>query len=197
MRAARAVWTRRAVVAVAVNALAVFLPRAAHAQIGVTGLDGATAAPLAAGAPATVLIFTAVDCPISDRYAPEVRRLAARYAGHGVRFWLVYPNAGEQPAAVRAHATAFDYGLPAVLDTRRALADRAGATVTPEVAVFDRAGTLAYRGRIDDRYLDFGVDRPVPTTHDLADALAAVTTGRPAPVARTRAVGCAIVRHEP
>lgn len=181
----------------AAGVLAMSASGAAQAQSGVIGLDGSAVSPLTTGAPATVLIFTAVDCPISDRYAPEVRRLAARYAAAGVKVWLVYSNAGELPAAARAHATGFDYGLPVVLDPTSALADRAGATVTPEVAVFDRAGTLAYRGRIDDRYLDFGVDRPVPTTHDLADALAAVTTGRPAPVARTRAVGCAIVRHEP
>lgn len=167
------------------------------AQPLVIGLDGAPVAPLGADAPATVLLFTAVDCPISNRYAPEVRRLTARYAASGVRIWLVYANRDESPAAARAHATAFDYGLPVALDPGGVLADRAGATVTPEVAVFDRAGGLAYLGRIDDRYVDFGVDRPVPTTHDLADALEAVTAGRPVPVARTRAVGCAIVRHAP
>ncbi len=169
----------------------------AAAQPLVVGLDGAPVAPLSGDAPATVLLFTGVDCPISNRYAPAVRRLAARHAAAGVRIWLVYANVGDSPAAARAHATAFDYGLPVALDAGGVLADRAGATVTPEVAVFDRAGALAYRGRIDDRYLDFGVDRPVPTTHDLADALTAVVAGRPAPVARTRAVGCAIVRHQP
>ena len=167
------------------------------AQPLVMGLDGAPVAPLSGDTPATVLLFTAVDCPISNRYVPEVRRLAARYAAAGVHIWLVYASRGELPVAARAHATAFDYGLPVALDPGGVLADRAGATVTPEAAVFDRAGRLAYLGRIDDRYLDFGVDRPVPTTHDLADALAAVIAGRPVPVARTHAVGCAIVRHEP
>ena len=183
--------------ALVVAILGLFRGPAWAQPLAVTGLDGAPVAPLSGEARATVLLFTAVDCPISNRYAPDVRRLAARYAAVGVKIWLVYANRGESPVAARAHATAFDYGLPVALDAGGVLADRAGATVTPEVAVFDHAGTLAYRGRIDDRYLDFGVDRPVPTTHDLADALAAVTTGRPAPVTRTRAVGCAIVRHEP
>ena len=66
--------------------------------------------PLGSPGQATVLLFTAADCPISDRYAPEVRRLAARFAADGVRVWLVYANAGETPAAARAHATAFGYG---------------------------------------------------------------------------------------
>jgi len=148
-------------------------------------------------APATVLLFTAVDCPISDRYAPAVRRLAERYGAQGVRFWLVYPNAGELPAAAGAHAAAFSYGLPVALDTARVLADRAAATVTPEAAVFDRDGRLRYHGRIDDRYTDFGVDRPVPTTHDLDEALAAVVAGRVVARPEAPAVGCAIVRQRP
>ena len=180
-------------------AIALCMPPVVAAQDGVRDLAGKPARPLdlTAGTIATVLVFTAVDCPISDRYAPALQRLRDDYASRGVRFWLVYPNAGDVPAAVRAHADAFSYAMPVALDPGGVLADRAGATVTPEVAVFDRAGSLAYRGRIDDRYLDFGVDRPVPTTHDLADALAAVTAGRPVPVPRTRAVGCAIVRHAP
>lgn len=168
-----------------------------RATDGVVGLDGRPVTPLEAGASATVLVFTAVECPISGRYAPAVRRLAESFRARGVRVWLVYPNAGETPAHVRAHAAAFLPGLPVALDTARTLADRAAATVTPEAAVFDRSGRLRYHGRIDDRYLDFGVDRPVPTSHDLADALTAVLDGRPVTVSATRAVGCAIVRQQP
>ena len=163
----------------------------------VTDLDGRAVNPLAAAAPATVLIFTAVDCPISDRYAPEVRRLSAAFAERGVRTWLVYANAGESPAAARSHAAAFAYGLPVALDPDGQLATRAGAAVTPEAAVFDAAGRLAYHGRIDDRYVDFGVDRPAPTTHDLADAVTAVTAGAAVARPAAPAVGCAIVRHRP
>lgn len=169
----------------------------AHAQSGVRAPDGRVVAPIDPAAPATVLLFTAVECPISDRYAPAVRRLAERYGAKGVRFWLVYPNEGELPAAVKAHADAFSYGLPVALDTARVLADKAKVTVTPEAAVFDREGRLRYHGRIDDRYSDFGVDRPVPTTHDLDDALAAVLAGRPVARAHAPAVGCAIVRQRP
>ena len=69
--------------------------------------------------------------------------------------------------------------------------------MTPEAAVFDGVGRLAYHGRIDDRYVDFGVDRPAPTTHDLADAVTAVLAGAPVSRAAVPAVGCTIVRHRP
>jgi hypothetical protein len=168
-----------------------------RAQPAVTDLDGRAVSPFAPAAHATVLLFTAVDCPISDRYAPEIRRLSAHYAAAGVKFWQVYANAGEVPEAARTHAAAFHHALPALLDPAAQLASRARAEVTPEAAVFDASGRLAYHGRIDDRYVDFGVDRPAPTTHDLSDALADVLAGRAVVRPETRAVGCAIVRREP
>jgi hypothetical protein len=183
--------------ATALGLLLVAVGAAVAQPPALTDLDGRPVQPLGADAPATVLVFTAVDCPISDRYAPEVRRLAARFAERGVRTWVVYANAGELPAAARAHASAFAYGLPVVLDPGGVLADRAGAAVTPEAAVFDRSGRRVYRGRIDDRYVDFGVDRPAPTTHDLADAVAAALDGRTMSPDVVPAVGCAIVRHRP
>jgi hypothetical protein len=184
--------------AVAVAALALACAAVLNAQApAVSDLDGRAVAPLAPGPRATVLIFTAVDCPISDRYAPEVRRLAGRFADAGVATWIVYANAGEVPAEARAHATAFAYGLPVALDPDGHLAARADASVTPEAAVFDAAGRLVYHGRIDDRYVDFGVDRLAPTTHDLADAVTAVTTGVAVARPSVPAVGCAIVRHRP
>ena len=164
---------------------------------GITDLAHRPIAPLTGSARATVLLFTATECPISDRYAPEVRRLAARFGAAGVRFWVVYANAGEQAAAARDHAAAFGYGLPVALDPQGQLADRAGANVTPEAAVFDASGQLVYHGRIDDRYVDFGIDRREPTTHDLADAVTAVLAGAPVAHPVVPAVGCAIVRHRP
>jgi hypothetical protein len=54
------------------------------------------------------------------------------------------------------------------------------------------AGKVVYRGRIDDRYVDLGLERPAATTHDLGDALEAVMTGKPVAHPTTQAVGCYI-----
>jgi redoxin len=145
---------------------------------------------LALGLGIHVLIFTSVDCPISNRYAPDVRRLQERFAVDGVRVSLVFANPHDTPAAVRDHTKAFGYRMEIVLDPRQDLVKRTGATVTPEAAVFDRAGRLVYRGRIDDRYPELGVDRQTPTTHDLEDAVTATLAGRPVARPITRAVGC-------
>src|SRR5207249_9516148 len=45
-----------------------------------------------ASAKVFVFIFVSTDCPISNRYAPEIRRVEGKFAPAGVRFWLVYPD---------------------------------------------------------------------------------------------------------
>lgn len=137
----------------------------------------------------TVLVFTTTDCPIANRYAPEIQRLATRFDGP-VRFTLVYPVPADTDATIREHLKTFGYTLQWERDARQALVKKTGVTVTPEVAIIDSTGRLLYRGRIDDRYVDFGRDRPQPTVRDLERSLEAVVAGKPVPVAETRAVGC-------
>jgi hypothetical protein len=146
-----------------------------------------------AGTKAIVFIFTSTDCPISNRYAPEVRRIADAFAAKGVAFRLVYPNPSEDATAIRRHIS--EYAYPAAFeplrDPKLALAKFTGATVTPEAVVVAN-GNVAYRGRIDDRFVDLGRERPAPTQRDLFDALSAIVAGKPAPHATTQAVGCFI-----
>src|SRR5205823_13451055 len=102
-------------------------------------------------------------------------------------------SAAEDAKAILVHMKAYSYSnlFEPVRDPTLALAKFTGATVTPE-AVIVAAGNVAYRGRIDDRYVDLGHERPTPTQHDLVDALTAVAAGKPAPHATTQAVGCFI-----
>jgi len=146
-----------------------------------------------AGTRAIVFLFTSTDCPVSNRYAPEVRRIAERFAPQGVVFRLVYPSPAETAAAIRDHMKAFSYegATEALRDTRLALVKFSGATITPEAVVY-AGGRVVYRGRIDDRYVDLAVERPAATTHDLADALAAVIEGKAVRQPTTQAVGCFI-----
>lgn len=139
---------------------------------------------------ATVYVFTTTDCPIANRYAPEIKRLAERFRDKGVAFRLVYPVPGDSEAMVREHIGKFAYDVPFVRDVTLELVHRTGVSVTPEVAVESAKGRILYRGRIDDRYVDFGKERPAPTTHDLENALDAIVAGKPVPVRETRAVGC-------
>jgi hypothetical protein len=153
-------------------------------------LDALTAP---AGTKAIVFLFTSTDCPISNRYAPEVRRLVEAFGSKGVVFRLVYPNPSEDAKAIREHMTAYAYAgvVEGVRDPALALVKFVGATITPEAAVVV-GGRVVYRGRIDDRFVDLGRERPAPTARDLFAALTAIVAGKPAPHATTQAIGCFI-----
>jgi thiol-disulfide isomerase/thioredoxin len=151
-------------------------------------LTAANALAVPAGSVATVLVFTTSDCPISNRYAPEIQRLSKRFGN--VRFVLVYPAATDTPAVIDAHRKKFAYTIDAVRDSTQQLVKFTGVSVTPEVAVIDRNQRVVYRGRIDDRFIEFGKDRPQATERDLERALEAVVEHRPVAVRETRAVGC-------
>lgn len=166
---------------------------AEESRTEVRDLEGRPIAPLAvADARATVLLFVDPECPISNAYAPEVRRLYDEFAPRGVEFWLVYADAGRTPDDVRAHVAAFGYPMPAVRDPEHELARRAGATITPEACLFTARGELVYRGRIDDRYVDFGKQRAAPTTRDLRDAIETTLDGERPLQPWPAAIGCTI-----
>ena len=143
-----------------------------------------------------VLVFVQADCPLSNRYAPELQRLHAAFSARGVAFWLVYPDATETPDAVRRHLADYGYRMDALRDPAHALVRRSGVRVTPEAAVFAPGGRLVYRGRIDDRVVELGRVRPEASAHDLEDALEAALAGRPVRQAEVRAVGCFIADLE-
>ena len=136
----------------------------------------------------TVYVFTTTDCPISNRYAPEIQRLAAKFAPKA-RFVLVYPVPTDSAEMIREHKKKFAYAIDSVRDTDQQLVKLTGVSITPEVALM-KGSQLLYRGRIDDRYIEFGKDRPTPTQRDLEAALDAATTGKTIAVKQTQAIGC-------
>lgn len=161
--------------------------------IGLLDLDGHPHALWSSSpAPITVVVFTRTDCPISNRYAPEIRRLYNAYHQRGIELFLIYVDPSESAAAIRTHLRDYNYPCPALRDTEHALVAHCGATITPEAAVFDAQRRLIYRGRINDLYISPGRARPAPTTSELDDAINAACNNRPTPVPRTSAVGCII-----
>ena len=153
-------------------------------------------------------IFVATDCPISNRYLPILVRLSRQFAprpatgGDGVRLWLVYPNPGDTLAAVHAHQSQYPAAasLPQLIAPNSRFLAHAKVHVTPEAAIFhaDPPGSIMsqpvlWHGRIDDRYLTFGTQRPAATHHDLADALHAALAGRQPTAPAAPPVGCAIL----
>lgn len=177
-----------------ISALAFTLALAAvGAPLTLTDVRGRAVQPMAVGGKkAAVLFFISTDCPVANKFAPEIQRLVARY-GKQVQCTLVYPDPDLTPTAIQKHLAAFGYGkLPAVHDRGHRLVRATGAGITPEAVVVDAMGRITYRGRINNFYADFGKPRRVVTVHDLRDALDAVLTGKPVAHPRVEAIGCFI-----
>ena len=154
-----------------------------------------------AEASAVVLFFTASDCPISNRYLPEIRRIEEEFAAQGVVIWFVYPNFGTTADAVKQHEAVYGAEHHVLLDPDHQLVNLAHAKVTPESAILipGRPGAetfrAVYHGRIDDRYLSLGQERPRATQHDLERAIVDVLRGRVVEQPNGPAVGCGIIGH--
>jgi hypothetical protein len=166
------------------------------AEVRLPDLSGNLVNPFSSsGLKAVVFVFISAECPISNRYAPEVRRLYETFSKRGVSFWLVYPLGDEGVRAIAKHLKDFRYPPRALRDPEHELVKLSGVRVTPEAAVYVLAAEgprQVYRGRIDDQYVDFGKWRRQPTTRDLEEVLEAVLSGAAAEPKTTTAIGCFI-----
>src|SRR5436190_3435850 len=161
--------------------------------VHVMDLDGKRLNPF--GSPlgkGVVFIFASVECPISNSYMPEYRRLADEFTPKGVVFRLVFPNRDESADEIRKHLEAYHCAIPALRDPGHELVKAAEARFTPEAAIFAAERGLVYHGRIDDRHVELGRTRPAAARHDLREAIEAVLRGRVPEVRATQVVGCRI-----
>jgi thioredoxin-related protein len=137
----------------------------------------------------TVVIFTSVDCPISNSYNERMNELYRDYSGKNIQLIYVNANSNESPDRIEQHSKANGLMFKVYKDAGNALADRLGASVTPETYVFDPGGTLLYHGYIDDSTNAVRVH-----VHGLRDAIEAVIAGRPVAMKEARSFGCTIKR---
>jgi hypothetical protein len=148
--------------------------------------------PLKSSAKVVVFVFVSSECPVSNKFAPELERLSHKFPTNDVSFNLVYPNASDSESKIADHRRDFHLTGAYLRDPKHKLAKLAGATITPEAAVFDSSRTLSYRGRVNDQYLALGKGRPEPTQHDLEDAITAILAGQKPKQSRTEPIGCFI-----
>jgi peroxiredoxin len=141
------------------------------------------------GEKATVLIFVATRCPVSNAYNDRMSSLVSEYTAQGVRFVGINSNRQEGADEVAEHARQHGLTLRVYKDPANVRADELGAEVTPEAFVFDKSWALRYHGRIDDSR-----DESAVTQTDLRDALDALLSGTEVRVKETKAFGCTIKR---
>ena len=98
-----------------------------------------------------VLIFLAPLCPICQNMSFDLRQLEKDFAGEPVEFVGVFPNASTTEAQIATFQQTYGLDMTMGKDTAH-WAEALGARWTPEVFVLDKADSVVYRGRINDRY---------------------------------------------
>src|SRR5215472_16518037 len=119
----------------------------------------------------SVLIFYLQDCPICNSYAPEINRIAATFTNFA--FYIVQVDPDLKLEAAKEHARQYALHPAVLLDPAHRLVRQAG---------------VAYRGRIDDLYVEPGKKRTSATRHNLRDALKTIQAGHRVKQRETKAV---------
>jgi len=142
-----------------------------------------------AGKNGTVLIFIAVQCPVSNAYNERMEKLAQDYKARGINVVGINSNVAEDAAAVKAHAAAHNLTFTILKDPGNKIADKLGASVTPEAYFLDTNNKLLYHGRIDNARNPAQLE-----TSDLRNALDAALAGKAVEKTEAKAFGCTIKR---
>ncbi len=141
------------------------------------------------GAKAFVVMFIATQCPVSNAYNERMELYYRAYSYKDIMFIGINSNKQETPAEIKHHAQVNDLKFPILKDSANIVADKFGATVTPEIYVLDKNYNVLYHGRIDDSQKPENVK-----TSELKAALDAIVAGKQVPVKETKAFGCTIKR---
>lgn len=140
-------------------------------------------------------IFVSTECPLVNLYLPTLQDLQTEFADKNVHLLLVNADPADSFNRVAGHRWEHELDLPVLKDFSQTLAQRLGATRTPEVFLFDSAHQLVYQGQIDDQYT-VTHRRPKAKQHSLKKAIQQVLDAKPVAHASTEATGCVIQYEE-
>jgi peroxiredoxin len=141
------------------------------------------------GKKGTVVVWLSAQCPVVKAYKDRINEIAAEAQANGINFVGINSNVTEDLNWVKSNATEFGYKFPILIDKGNVLADKWGATVTPEVYYFDGKNVLLYHGAIDnDRSGKNIQERYLKTAFDSA------LGGKKIEKTRANAFGCTIKR---
>jgi hypothetical protein len=142
---------------------------------------------------ANLVVFFCNHCPYAQAVEDRLIALHRELSPQGLTTtficandWTAYPD--DAPEMLRARAEAKAYPFASLVDESQAVARAFDAACTPDPYLYDAAGKLVYRGRIDDNW-----KRPAQVSkHELRDAIVATLAGAPVAALQHPSLGCAI-----
>jgi peroxiredoxin len=138
------------------------------------------------GEKGTIIVFLSAQCPVVKAYNDRLNQIANDYKAKGINFIGINSNSTESLDWVKSHAEEH-YKFPMLIDKGNVIADKFGASATPEIFLFDTKNKLVYHGAIDN---DRNGEKV--TENYLRTALDETLGGKTVSKNETRAVGCTI-----
>ena len=137
----------------------------------------------------TLVVWLSAQCPVVKQYKDRINELAAEYQAKGINFVGINSNYTEDLDWVKSNITEYGYQFPMLIDKGNVLADKWGASVTPEVYYLDPKNVLLYHGPIDNNNSGNNI-----TNRYLKMAFDAALAGQKIETPSAKAFGCSIKR---
>jgi peroxiredoxin len=135
------------------------------------------------------LVWVSAQCPVVKSYNERIVQVADELKAKGINLIGINSNAPESLDWIKSTAAEVGYKFPVLIDKGNVLADKLGATVTPEFYYFDKANVLLYHGALDNDRSGTNV-----TINYLRDAYNSALSKQPIKTAKANAFGCSIKR---
>ena len=136
-----------------------------------------------------VLVWVSAQCPVVKAYNERINQVADELKAKGINLIGINSNATESLDYAKSGAKEAGYKFPVLIDKGNVLADKLGASVTPEFFYFDKENVLLYHGALDNDRSGKNV-----TINYLRDAFDSALSKQPIKTSKTNAFGCSIKR---
>jgi Peroxiredoxin len=136
-----------------------------------------------------VLIWVSAQCPVVKAYNERINKLANELQAKGINVIGINSNVTESLEWIKSDVAQVGYKFPVLIDKGNVLADKLGASVTPEVYYFNEKNVLLYHGAIDNDRSGENISE-----HYLRDAVEAALAGKAIAKTKAKAFGCTIKR---
>lgn len=123
------------------------------------------------------IVFLDTGCPIANRYSPEMNQFHELAKSNGVELYGMLSDPLLTLKEAQAFQQKYKLEFPLIWDANGDLAMRLKPTHFPECFVIGKDDKLVYRGRIDNRFAAVGKLRQNITSHELRDAIVAISKG--------------------
>lgn len=143
------------------------------------------------GKSGAVLVFVSAQCPVVQGYNERLKQLAKDLQEKNITLMGINSNSTETVERIKAHAAEKEYNFPILIDKGNVIADKFGATATPEVFFIDANDKLVYHGAIDNSRLGDNI-----TENYLREAIDTNLSGKQIEKSVTKSFGCGIKRVE-